>query len=707
MADNPLLNRELSWLAFNFRVLEEVNNMQNPLLERLKFAAIVSSNLEEFFMVRVAPIMDQYYKGSHKKDASGLTAIDKLGKISVVTHQMVTDLYQCYHQRLLRDLKRQKINILLLANLNNEQQDYLDRYFLQDILPFLEPQFANNGHSLPDISSNNLYIVLLVTSGTRAVRFAAIQIPHNLDRIIEVPGSKDERNFILLEDLIRNKLTSILAGYEILTAAVCRVTRDANIEFDVTHVRYDRNKDKEEPWITIEQILKEQASEKLKRGLVTRLEITQGTDRSLLTVLKSGLRLEDKDIYELSGPIGLDFLNRLYSLKGFDRLRYPPQEPVVPAALSAHKDLFEAVRYHDMLLNHPYHSFDPVAAFILQAAVDPHVTAIKQTLYRVSSNSAIIKGLLQAARNGKKVTVLVELKARFNELHNIALAERLTTAGCHVIYCHNGLKTHGKILLIERSEHQGLRRYVHLSTGNYNEITARSYSDISLFTAKQDFGDDASHLFDVLEGSTVPVNMNRLIFAPQDLRNKILQLIYREISWAKEGRKAEIIIKVNSLTDQKVIKALYAASQAGVNIILLIRGICCLRPGLSSLSANIRVTSIVGRYLEHSRIYYFYNGDSEDVYLSSADLMERNLDRRNELFYPLDDRITRQEAIAILNTYLCDKSNTRKLSPDGSYHIVHRKDKKLTNCHQSLYLMALKTKYKHNLSGVRIKKEII
>lgn len=673
------INRELSWLEFNHRVLEEALDRHNPLFERLKFAAIVSSNLDEFFMVRVASLRDKIQAGVTKKDPSGLNPKGIMSKISERTHRMVSELYRCYHNSLKRGLKRKKIKLLIGKDLGKEQLKFLEDYFEKKIFPVLTPMVVDNSRPFPLILNKSLNIALLVADDKekQCYHFATVQVPAVLERLVEIPSSEDTRSFILLEDIIKSHLGRIFVGHTILATANYRITRNADLSLD--------EEGAEDLLVAIEESLRQR-----KWSSVIRLEIEKGVDERLLERLLSELEINREEVYLISGPIDLNFLQSIASLKGYDSLLHQPFKPIVPKILADQEDLFKVIRQDDILLHHPYHSFLPVLKFVQQAADDPQVLAIKQTLYRVSGNSPIIEALARAAENGKQVTVLVEIKARFDEQNNIHWAKRLETAGCHVIYGLSGLKTHCKVLLIVRREEDGIRRYVHMSTGNYNDVTARFYTDIGLLLCNPYFGADASNLFNMLSGLSQPIDMYKISVAPFDLRKKILKLINRETANARQGKKAKIIIKINSLVDQEMVEAFYEASRGGVKIELLIRGICCLRPGIPEVSENIAVSSIVGRFLEHSRIYYFYNDGEEDIFLSSADLMDRNLDRRIEVMFPIDDEKIKGKIKKILDTTLKDTRKTRKMSSDGTYKRVSTRGKKAIASQEVFYQEALK-----------------
>ena len=668
------INRELSWLEFNQRVLDEVTSKTNPLFEKLKFASIVCSNLDEFFMVRVASVNDQIIAGVEKVDPSGLSAKEIMERISARAHKMMEDLYKKYHYTLLRQLKNENIVILKRKDLDSSSSRFIESYFDKNIFPVLTPMVVDRGRPFPLILNKSLNIALLVAEkdDINQFYFATVQVPSVLDRLIELPPTSNVRNFMLLEDIIKVFLNKIFVGYHIITKVCYRITRNADLSI--------HEEGAEDLLEVIEESLKQR-----KWGAVIRLEIEHKKNNSIVERLLKELEITEDQVYDINGPIDLKLLRGIYGLKGYQHLLYSEIEPNNNTSLKASEDIFEVIRKNDILLHHPYQSFQPIIEFIQAAATDPKVLAIKQTLYRVSDSSPIIEALVNAAENGKQVTVMVEIRARFDEQNNIQWARRLETAGCHVIYGFAGLKTHCKVLLVVRREEDGIQRYLHLATGNYNEVTANLYTDLSILTANPHFGVDASNLFNMLSGLSEPLDMYRFYVAPYSLRTNIKKLINREKCNAKEGKKARITIKINSLVDKEMIEALYEASQAGVKIRLIVRGICCLVPNVPGLSDNITVISIVGRFLEHSRIYYFYNDGNEAVYLSSADLMERNLDRRVEVMFPIDDENIKKEIIKILKIVYHDTEKARVLLPDGSYKKVIDRSKKTSNC-QDIFL---------------------
>ena len=656
------INRELSWLDFNLRVLHEARDKENPLFERLKFLAITSSNLDEFFMVRVASLKNMEISDYKKKDASGLTPHEQLEKISEKTHNMVDMQYSTYEKLLLPQLAVENISILNRNQLSEEQKKFIEKYFKNEIYPVLTPMAVDSSRPFPLIQNKVLNICALIKKENKEQAFATVQIPSVFKRIVKLPSENGKKQFILLEEIVQEFLPMLFMGYDVLCSYSYRVMRDADIPID--------EDDSEDLLIEIEKSLKER-----ERSGVIRLEVDSKVKSELLSILKKELKVKNDDIYKINGPIDFTFLNKLYSEDGFDKYKYKPFKSQVRPELK-NVDLFEKIREGDILLHHPYDSFSTIVDLIKQAAVDENVLAIKQTLYRVSGNSPIIEALSRAAENGKQVSVLVELKARFDEENNIIWARKLEKAGCHVIYGLLGLKTHSKITEIVRREEDGIRRYVHLGTGNYNDITANFYTDMGLLTCSKPIGDDAGAFFNMISGFSEPSHWNKLILAPLWLRKKTEEMIEREIKYAKEGRKARIVAKVNSLVDPKIIELLYKASCSGVKIDLIVRGICALRAGVKDLSENITVRSIIGRYLEHTRIYYFYNDGQENVFCASADWMQRSLNRRVEIMFPIDDENLKKEVINVLDVQLSDTMRAH-IQHDGVYTKDRRGKKKL------------------------------
>jgi len=668
------INRELSWLEFNERVLEEAQDTNNPLFERLKFLSIVGSNLDEFFMIRVASLQGIVEANFMKIDPSGLTPQEQIERISARTHKQVFDMYNCFNRSLKKSLKKENIHFIKTKDLTNIQLDFIREYYDNNIFPVLTPMVVNKNQPFPLILNKTLNISLLLEDITNPdnLLFGTIQVPSVLNRLVEVPSLESEKSFILLEEIIKLNLTTLFDSHTVISTACYRITRDAFL---------DVAEDESEDLLAAIQLSLKQR----KWGSAIRLEIEHGINPLLLKILEEELEISAEEEYKISGPIDLTFLMKLSGLKGYDFLRYDPIKPNVVTPLLDEDDIFQSISKQDILLHHPYDSFDMVVDLVKKAAEDPDVLAIKQTLYRVSGNSPIVEALAQAADNGKQVTVLLELKARFDEQNNITWAKKLETAGCHVIYGLVGLKTHCKILLIVRREDGLIKRYVHLGTGNYNDVTAKLYTDVGLLTANPYFGADASAIFNTLSGCSTPSHLYKMTLAPISLRKKFLDLIHKETEYAKLGKQASIIAKLNSLVDKEIIEALYNASTAGVTIDLIVRGICCLRPKIPFISERITVRSIVGRFLEHSRIYYFYSDGEELIFLSSADLMKRNLDRRVELLFPIEDPIARGKVMTILDLALQDTIKSRVLNLEGTYSKIDKRGKESINS-QKIFL---------------------
>ncbi len=663
-------NRELSWLKFNGRVLNEARDKEIPLLERLKFTGITSSNLDEFFMVRVASLKDMVHAGYKKKDIAGMTASEQLDAINTATRALVGMQYSTYNRSLLPKLKNRNIVILdAYEDLSEEQAAFADAYFMETVYPVLTPMALDASRPFPLIRNKTLNIGALIKrkGAEKEIEFATVQVPSVLPRIVEIPSAQEDgRTFLLLEQMIERNLSKLFLNYKVVCAHPYRIMRNADLPIDEDEAA---------------DLLKEIQKQLKKRqwGEVIRLEVEDRMDEKLLSILKKELHVADADVFEINGPLDLTFLMKLYGLKGCDDLRYKPYTPQRVPQIEPGGDIFGAIRGGDILMHHPYQTFDPVVEFIRRASIDPDVLAIKQTLYRVSGNSPIIASLAQAAENGKQVTVLVELKARFDEEHNIVWAKKLEQAGCHVIYGLVGLKTHSKIALVVRREEEGIRRYVHLGTGNYNDSTAKLYTDCGIFTCSEAIGEDATAVFNMLSGYSEPLSWNRLVVAPIWLRKKFLKLISRETKHAKEGREGRIIAKMNSLCDKDIIAALYEASAAGVQIDLIVRGICCLKVGIPGISENIRVRSIVGNFLEHSRIFYFQNDGQPELFMGSADWMPRNLDRRVEILFPVEDEEIQKNVYHILEVELADNTKAHILKKDGVYEKIDRRGKTLVN----------------------------
>ncbi|NOV01246.1 RNA degradosome polyphosphate kinase [Paenibacillus planticolens] len=653
------LNRDLSWIEFNWRVLQEAQDPSTPLLERVKFLAIVSSNLDEFMSVRVAGLKDQIKAGYTKKDFTGYTPAGLIKRIMKRTSKMVSEQYKTYRE-VTRLLTKEGIVFTEYEDLNMSQKKAMDEYYHDIIFPVLTPMAVDQSRPFPLVHNHSVYLaVLLLREGDDPddePYFAIVQVPSNLSRYISVPTrtNSKKQEFILLEELMEHHIQSLFSGYIPISVHGFRVTRNADLTLNEEGA---------------EDLLEEIEKELRRRrwGSPVRLEVQEGIHPYALAQLQDEFEIEEQT-FEIDGPLDITYFMKLANtLSGFENLRYPRVNAKYPIEFEDTNDFFDVLKQKDVLVHHPYETFDAVTDFIVHAAYDPKVLAIKMTLYRASGNSPIIQALARAAESGKQVTVVVELKARFDEERNIAWARMLEKSGCHVVYGLVGLKTHAKITLVVRQEENMLRRYVHVGTGNYNDITARLYTDVGLFTSNGVIGEDASALFNEITGYSAPHDWQTFAVAPTDLKDKLFELIAREAAHARAGRPAKIIAKMNSLSNQEMVDALYAASQAGVKIELIIRGVCCLRPGVPGLSENITVRSIVDRFLEHSRMYYFENGGDVDVYLSSADWMTRNLTRRIELMCPVTDPQMKKMMISILNVSLNDNVKARELMSNGMY----------------------------------------
>ncbi|WP_372814490.1 RNA degradosome polyphosphate kinase [Paenibacillus sp.] len=661
-AANHYLNRDLSWAEFNWRVMEEAQDPTTPLLERVKFLSIVSSNLDEFMSVRVAGIKDQIKAGYTKKDFTGYTPAGLFKRIMKRSSKMVSEQYRTYRE-ILRLLGKEGIYIADYEDLTVTQRKAMDAYYHEIVFPVLTPMAVDQARPFPLVRTQAVYLaVVLMKEGDDPEDepyFAILQVPSNLMRFIEVPARANSKKheFILIEELIEQHIHTLFSGYTAVSVQAFRLTRNADLTLNEEGA---------------EDLLEEIENQLRRRrwGDPVRLEVQKGMHPYALKQLTKEFEITD-NVFEIDGPIDLTYLMKLTgSLKGYDHLRYKPIESVYPAELDDIEDLFAKLRQRDVLVYHPYESFDAVTDFICQAAYDPQVLAIKMTLYRVSGNSPLIQALARAAESGKQVTVVVELKARFDEERNIAWARMLEQSGCHVVYGLIGLKTHAKITLVVRQEQDGLHRYVHVGTGNYNDNTAKLYTDVGLFTSHKVIGEDASALFNEVTGYSAPHNWKAFGVAPTDMMDKLFEKIRREAKHAAEGKPARIIAKFNSLSNQQMVDELYQASQAGVKIDLIVRGVCCLRPGVPGLSEHITVRSIVDRFLEHSRIFYFENEGEPEVYIASADWMTRNLTRRVELMCPVFDKDIQQSLINILQLNLRDNVKARQLQPNGLYERV-------------------------------------
>ena len=649
------INRELSWLEFNKRVLDEGENKNNPLMERIKFLSIFCSNFDEFFNVRVGSLRDMVNAGYVKEDPSGLNPKHQLKAISIKAQELSSELYRLYRSEIIPELEKNNIHFLSSKDLTEDDKKYLYKYFNEMVFPVLTPHAVDCSRPFPHLQDKTLNLgVFLKKDEPEAEKFfATVQIPSILPRMIFLPAKKKIYRIFLLEDLISMYIKDLFLGHSIISVNPYRIIRNADLTIE--------EEEAEELLREIENSIKQR-----KWGQAVKLEVTNRAEDDLCSYLTEELDIHQRDVYYQNGPINLTFLMGLYNLPGFDDLKDSKFTPVNKEVFKG-RNIFSVIKEQDILLHHPYDSFHPVLDFIDQAAKDPKVLAIKQTLYRVSGNSPVIKSLINAAENGKQVTVLVELKARFDEEKNIIWARRLEKAGCHVIYGLVGLKTHSKITLILRKEGNSIKRYVHLATGNYNDITAKLYTDIGMFTSNERFGQDASKIFNMLSGYSEIENLEKIIIAPMFFRNTVESLIEKEIEHAEKGRKAEIIIKVNSLVDPRIIDLLYKASQKGVKIYLIVRGVCSLKPGIPDVSDNIKVKSIVGRFLEHSRIFWFSNNGDEKFFLSSADLMTRNLDRRVEIFFPVLEKDLKKELWEILQGNIKDNVKGKIMLPDGTY----------------------------------------
>ncbi len=647
------VNRELSWLDFDMRILSEAKDRNHPLFERAKFLAITASNLDEFVMVRVASLKNLEHEKYKKKDASGMTASQQLEAISEKAHKLVDMQYSTYSRSLLPALSIENISILTREELDDEQRKFIKKLFESEIYPVLTPMAVDSSRPFPLIQNKVLNICALIRKDSKEAAFATVQVPSSVPRVIKLPSRNEKNCFILSEEIIEEFLPQLFNGFEITESAVYRVMRDADIPID--------EDDSEDLLLEIEKNLK-----KRERSGVIRLETESKGSKKLLDILKKELKIGKNDIYKVSGPIDLTFLNKLYSQEGFDKFRYKPFVSQIHPRLRDNENIFDEIRKGDILFHHPYDSFGSVVRLIKDSAEDENVLAIKQTLYRVSGHSPIIAALIKAAENGKQVTVLMELKARFDEGNNIVWAKKLEKAGCHVIYGLLGLKTHSKITEIVRRDEDGIRRYVHLGTGNYNDVTANFYTDMGILTCRREIGEDAGAFFNMLSGFCEPESWKKLIVAPIWLRKRTEEMIEREIKHAESGRKARIVAKMNSLVDPEITALLYRASAAGVKIDLIVRGICVLKAGVPGLSENITVRSIVGRYLEHTRIYYFYNDGQENVFCASADWMQRNLNRRVEIMFPIDDESLKRDVIKVLEIQLEDNMRSY-IQKDGIY----------------------------------------
>ncbi len=678
------VNRELSWLEFDGRVLGEALDPMTPLFDRLKFLSISASNLDEFFMVRVASLKDMVHARYTKLDIAGLTPEEQLSKINVKTHELVKKQYDTYNKVLLPALEENGIHVVLRhEELTQEQKEFADRYFKDEVYPVLTPMAVDSSRPFPLVRNKSLNLAALLRkkSGDGELEFAMVQVPSVLPRVVVLPMTVGEHareihQVILLEEIIERNMQQLFLNYDIVTSHPFRIMRNADFSLD-----------EEESVDLLEEI--EKQLRRRQWGEVIRLEIEEHADKRLLEILKEELEVNEEDLFEIPGALDLTFFMKVYALDGFEHLKAPNYTPQPVPALMNGDDIFTNIRKGDILLLHPYETFDPVVNFVRTAAKDPDVLAIKQTLYRVSGNSPIIAALAEAAENGKQVSVLVELKARFDEENNILWAKMLEKAGCHVIYGLMGLKTHSKITLVVRREEEGIRRYVHLGTGNYNDSTAKLYTDCGIMTCHPMIGEDATAVFNMLSGYSEPLNWNMLSLAPLWLRNKFLRMIERETHHARAGKHASIIAKMNSLCDKDIIAALYEASSAGVEIRLVVRGICCLKAGIPGLSEHIEVRSIIGEFLEHARIFIFENNGSEEIYMGSADWMPRNLDKRVEILFPVVRRELKERIRHYMELELEDNLKAHILKPDGTYQKPERGEERPVGSQAALCELAV------------------
>ena len=694
-------NRELSWLEFDDRILHEARDQKNPLLERLNFLAITASNLDEFYIVRVASLRDMQSIDFAERDIAGFSIDEQLERIDQKTRRTMSLMYSTYGRSLVPSLAAEKIFLKNYDELSDQLKKIADSYFKTVLYPILTPMAVDSSRPFPLIYNRmlNMCVRLVnepnqlklqesanygISNAKKSVNedkymYATVQIPTVVKRLYQIP-TEDGDVVIPVEQIIRANVGMLFDGQAVEATAFYRVMRNADLDIDEDEA---------------EDLLKEIETQVRRRrfGEIIRLEVQDDIDSDLLRYIVDELEVDEADIFSVNGPIDLTFLSKLTSAckAKHPELCYKAHEPAEAASFDgpvSELDIFEQIRAKDRIVHHPYETFEPVLEFVKQAARDPNVLAIKQTLYRVSDRSPIIASLLEAAQNGKQVMVLVELKARFDEENNINWAKKLENAGCHVIYGLVGLKTHSKITLVVRKEEDGIRRYLHLATGNYNDVTAKIYTDLGLFTANESFGEDASEFFNMLSGFSIPQSWRRLIPAPLWMKDYFIARIRREADNARAGKPARIIAKINSLVDETVIKALYTASNAGVKIDLIVRGICCLRAGVPGMSENITVRSITGRFLEHSRIFYFYNEGHEDIYLASADWMPRNLNRRVELLFPIEDPDCRARVKEVLDVELADTVRAHFLSPDGTYHKLDLRGKEKVDSQQKLIDLA-------------------
>lgn len=690
---NNFFNRDISWVEFNKRVLEEALDPELPLLDKIKFISIYSSNLDEFYMIRVSGLKEQVAANISEPAIDGLSPQEQLQRIDKMLKPLTKKLYEVWTKEILPELRKNDIYLCNYNEFTDEEKNKLTAYFRKEIFPVLTPLAFDPGRPFPYISNLSLSIAVMVKKPNGESHFARVKVPNILPRLVEVdnilePNKPKNTNgsfkarFVWLGDLIKANLDLLFPGMEIVEAHRFRITRDTDIE-----IQEDEADD-------LLRVIEENIRQR-RFGSVIRLEVANVMPEFMLDTLMENLQIKREDVQVLGGPLGMSDVMLLYKLP-LHQLKEKPFYPVIPKMFEEDEDIFSLIKQRDIVLHHPYDSFTPVIDFIKRAARDPDVLAIKQTLYRVGPDSPIVKSLIEAAERGKQVAVLVELKARFDEENNIYWARELEKVGVHVVYGLVGLKTHAKMTLVVRKEFDGVHRYVHLSTGNYNATTAKLYTDLGFFTSDEDICSDVTDVFNYLTGYSKQKEFRKLFVSPINMREKFLSLIEREISNIKDGKKAKIIWKLNSLVDPIIISALYEASNSGVEIKLIVRGICCLVPGVENLSENIEVRSIVGRFLEHSRLFYFYNDGNEEIYFSSADMMQRNLDRRVEVAFPIENPVLKQELIKTVIKYsLKDNVKARRLNPDGSYTLITPAEgEKKINSQEWLMAYAAKSKNK-------------
>ncbi len=672
--NNPeyFINRDLSWVEFNKRVLEEALNPELPLLEKVKFISIFSSNLDEFYMIRISGLKEQIAANVSEPSIDGLTPIEQLKKVEKALKPLLRTLDRLWLDEIIPELKKNNIVLYSYDELNDNQKEILTNYFKQEIYPVLTPLAFDPGRPFPYISNLSLSLAILIRKPNGENHFARVKVPSILPRLLQIDQILEPKKtiptngnfsagFIWLGDLINANLHLLFPGMEIVEAHRFRITRDTDIEL--------QEDEADDLLRVIEENIKQR-----RFGKVVRLEVGHPMPDFMLETLIENLQITNEDVHLSDGPLGLSDVMGFYRIP-LHQLKEKPYYPVVPKVFEEDEDIFTIIKQKDILLHHPYHSFTQVIDFIKRAATDPDVLAIKQTLYRVGPDSPIVKCLIEAAEMGKQVAVLVELKARFDEQNNIYWARELEKVGVHVVYGLVGLKTHAKMTLVVRKEFDGVKRYVHLSTGNYNATTAKLYTDLGLFTADPDICSDVSDIFNYLTGYSKQKEYKKLFVSPINMREKFIELIARETENAIADKPAKIFMKLNSLVDPAIIAALYEASNSGVEINLIVRGVCSLIPGVPGLSENIVVRSIVGRYLEHSRLFYFYNDGNEDIYLSSADMMQRNLDRRVEIAFPIENKKLKDELLrTLIKVSLKDNVKARILQPDGSYKFAEVKE---------------------------------